>query len=254
MNICIIVATHKTYRMPSDSMYLPLQVGAQINNDLGYTKDNTGINISSKNKNYCELTGLYWLWKNKSNDYDYLGLVHYRRYFALKRIGNKKDRIINRTQLEKLLKDNDVILPAPRNYLIETNYSQYIHAHHKQDLDTTKEIIKEKYPNYLRSYEKIMNLTKGHRFNMFIMKRDIFNDYCEWLFNILFELEKRLDISSYNSNDSRVFGFVGERLLDVYLDTNNIEYKDIPYVYLENQNWIIKGFNFLKRKVNHAAS
>ena len=64
MNIKILVAAHKNYWMPEDSVYLPLHVGAEGKSDLGYTKDNTGDNISAKNPNFCELTGLYWAWKN----------------------------------------------------------------------------------------------------------------------------------------------------------------------------------------------
>ena len=93
-----------------------------------------------------------------------------------------------------------------------------------------------------------MSRTTGHRFNMFIMKKDKFDAYCAWLFDILFELENRLDISTYNKNDSRVFGFVSERLLDVWIETNDIAYKNIPYVFMENQNWLVKGGNFIKRK------
>ena len=81
-SIKILVATTKKYRMPKDPIYVPVQVGAALSNapDLPYMKDNTGDNISEKNPRYCELTGLYWAWKNL--DADYLGLVHYRRYFA----------------------------------------------------------------------------------------------------------------------------------------------------------------------------
>ena len=93
-----------------------------------------------------------------------------------------------------------------------------------------------------------MQETSGHRFNMFIMKRDKFDAYCEWLFDILFELEKRLDISNYNTNDARVFGFVSERLLDVWINTNNISYTNQPYIFMEKQNWFIKGINFVKKE------
>ena len=75
-----MVATHKKYWMPEDEVYLPLHVGAEGKADLGYTKDNTGDNISVKNPNYCELTGMYWAWKNLNCEY--IGLCHYRRYFA----------------------------------------------------------------------------------------------------------------------------------------------------------------------------
>lgn len=248
MDIKIIVATHKKYWMPDDPMYLPLHVGAEGKESIGYTPDNTGDNISGKNANYCELTGLYWAWKNLKADY--IGLAHYRRHFSNgKQLGDKKDKVINQTELEKCLSEADILLPKPRNYWIETNYSQYAHAHHAIDLDTTRAIIQEKYPEYIKAYDESMKRTTGHRFNMFIMKKDKFDEYCEWLFDILFELENRLDISSYNKNDARVFGFVSERLLDIWLETKGYNYKTMPYVFMESQNWVIKGWNFLKRKI-----
>ena len=248
----LIVVTHKRYWMPDDPIYIPLHAGAgrkDIQKDftgLGYRKDSTGDNISYKNKNYCELTGLYWAWKNL--DADYIGLVHYRRHFTYKRRGDKKDRVLSGEELSGLLKETDIILPKKRNYFIETNYSQYIHAHHAEDLDITREIISEKYPEYLPQYDSSMKKTSGHRFNMFIMKKELLDEYCSWLFSILFELEERLDISSYSDNDARVFGFVSERLLDVWIMTKQYEYKELPYIFMEKQNWLKKGFNFLKRK------
>lgn len=247
MDIKIIVATHKKYWMPSDKMYLPLQVGAEGKEYLGYTADNTGDNISSKNVNYCELTGIYWAWKNLKAEY--VGVAHYRRHFTIKGTkGSKQQRVITSEQLEKVLNKTDIVLPTPRNYFIETNYSQYVHAHHAEDLDTTRAILAEQYPEYLFAYDNNMRKTVGHRFNMFIMKRDKFDAYCGWLFGVLFELEKRLDISKYNPNDARVFGFVSERLLDTWIKTNQITYKEIPYIFMEKQNWIEKGCNFLRRK------
>lgn len=246
-NIKIIVATHKKYWMPADPMYVPLQVGAEGNDlDLGIQKDNTGDNISERNKNYCELTGLYWAWKNLNADY--IGLAHYRRHFSMKVSGDKEQRVLTSEEAQILISDNNIILPKPRNYFIETNYSQYAHAHHAIDLDTTRKIIDEKYPSYVQTFDKVMKKTSGHRFNMFIMRYDRFSEYCTWLFDILFELERCLDISAYNTNDSRVFGFVSERLLDVWLLTNQYPYRDIPYVYMEKQNWLKKGMKFLERK------
>ena len=247
MDVKIIVATHKTYRMPSDEMYIPVHVGAAGKNSLGYTGDNTGDNISENNKNYCELTGLYWAWKNLNADY--IGLSHYRRHFSIKPQSDRWASILTKEQLELLLKDCDVVLPKPRNYFIESNYSQYAHAHHAIDLDTTRAILSEKYPEYIPVYDNYMKRTTGHRFNMFIMKKEKFDAYCSWLFDVLFELERRLDISQYSQNDSRVFGFVSERLIDAWLETNSVKYKEIPCMFMEKQNWLVKGFNFLKRKV-----
>ncbi len=246
-DIKIIIATHKTYQMPKDSMYLPLHVGAEGKADLGYLKDNSGDNISEKNANYCELTGLYWAWKNL--EADYIGLAHYRRHFCLKSSkGDKWQKILTKEQLEPLLQKHDIILPNPRNYFIETNYDQYVHAHHAEDLDTTREILQERYPDYLPIYDDYMKRTIGHRFNMFIMKKEIFDAYCSWLFEILFELEKRLDISDYSKNDARVFGFVSERLIDVWIENNKLSYLEMPVEFMEKENWLKKGSAFLKRK------
>ena len=248
-DIKIIVATHKAYWMPTDELYVPLRVGAEgKEEDFGFTPDNTGENISGKNANYCELTGLYWAWKNL--ECEYLGLAHYRRHFTMLSGTNDRRDVLSLDQARGLLTDTDVLLPVKRNYWIETNYQQYVHAHHVEDLDETRRILEEKYPEYLEAYDKSMKRTTGHRFNMFIMKKSISDVYCEWLFDVLFELEKRLDISDYSDNDKRVFGFVSERLLDVWLETNSVKYKDIPYIFLERQNWITKGINFILRKMN----
>ena len=248
MDIKIIVATHKKYWMPSDDIYLPVHVGKKGKTDLGYQGDDTGDNISDKNTNYCELTGLYWAWKNLKADYK--GLSHYRRHFMVKGSkGTKEEKVINRQQLEELLKKTDIILPNPRNYFIETNYSQYVHAHHAQDLDVTRQILDEKYPDYVKAFDETMKSTIGHRFNMFIMKSELFDSYCEWMFDILFELEKRLDISDYSAYDARVFGFVSERLLDIWIKTNKLTYINIPVEFMEKQNWLVKGTKFLERKI-----
>lgn len=262
-DVKIIVATHKPYWMPEDPMYYPLQVGAEGKEPIGisdskpgsetarFLRDNTGDNISGKNANYCELTGLYWAWKNL--EAEYLGLAQYRRHFSIKRGSKDRHDILTKDQAERLLASCDVLLPIPRNYWIETNYSQYVHAHHAVDLDTTRQILAERYSEYIPAYDRIMKKTTGHRFNMFIMKRDKADAYCTWLFDVLFELESRLDISEYSDNDKRVFGFVSERLLDVWLETNQIKYKDIPHIFMERINWITKGAAFLRRKVQGGA-
>ena len=247
LDVRVGVASHKPYWMPIDPLYLPVRVGAAGGESFGFQRDDEGDNISYKNANYCELTGLYWMWKN--TDHDYIGLAHYRRHFTVRRGSNDRRDVLTLEQARGLLSKTDVILPRPRNYWIETNYQQYIHAHHEIDLEKTREIISERCPEYLEAYDKSMKRRTGHRFNMFIMKREILDQYCTWLFDILFELEKRLDISNYSDNDKRVYGFVSERLLDVWLDTNHIVYKNIPYIFLEKENWITKGANFIMRKL-----
>ena len=250
MDIKILVATHKKYWMPEDDVYLPLHVGAEGKADFGYTKDNTGDNISAKNPNYCELTGLYWAWKNLQADY--IGLVHYRRYFTIKEIRNielKKKQILNLEEWKRLLSKYPVIVSDKRKYYIETNRSHYNHAHPSIGLDETERIIQEHYPEYSEAFTLVMDWTWAHMFNMFVMRRDLFQEYCQWLFGILFELEERLDISEFDAYNSRVFGFISERLLDVWLEKNRISYYEQNVSFMEPQNWLKKGGLFLKRKV-----
>lgn len=251
MDIKILVAAHKRYWMPDDSVYLPIQVGAALHPALGYIPDNTGDNISDKNPNYCELTALYWAWKNL--DCEYIGLCHYRRYFGhkvhAKDIKKKKEAIFTKADYENLLTKYDVILPKKRNYYIETVRSQYEHAHFKKDLDETEKIIAEKYPGYSDAFTKVMNQRKLHILNMFVMKKPLFDEYCTWLFDILFELEKRTDLTSYDTYEARLFGFISERLFNVWLERQNLKTCEVPVVFLENIDWPKKIADFLKRKV-----
>lgn len=250
MNIKIIVAAHKKYWMPEDTCYLPVQVGREGKEDIGYTPDNTGDNISAKNANFCELTGIYWAWKNLKADY--IGLCHYRRYFGHKvhtdDIEKKRAAIFKQADYEGLLKQYDVIVPVKRNYYIETVRSQYEHAHYKKDLDAVEQIIAEKYPEYSRAFTTVMNRRKLHILNMFVMSWQHFDAYCQWLFDILFTLEKQIDISGYSPYEARVFGFLSERLFNVWLEKQQLREVEVPVVLLEKVDWPKKIRAFLKRK------
>ncbi|MBO7721274.1 MAG: DUF4422 domain-containing protein [Kiritimatiellae bacterium] len=245
----VVVAAHKPYRMPEDPVYLPLQVGAAGKAPIGFARDDDGENISGRNRNWCELTGLYWAWKNLRADA--VGLVHYRRLFKGRR------GAASGAEFLKLLENHDVILPVKRRYYIETIHSHYAHAHHAEDLDATRGILAERHPGFLGSFDAVMAARSVHLFNMAVMKRSFFNAYCEWLFDVLFELERRLDISAYSRYDARVFGFVAERLLDVWLGAAEgggaARTAEMKVLHLESQRWPSKAVAFLRRKFRSSA-
>ena len=250
MDIKIIVASHKKYWMPADDIYLPLHVGKEGKADIGFIGDNTGDNISNKNANYCELTGLYWAWKNLPAEY--IGLCHYRRYFTRSNpcsCSKKKQVILTKAEWEELLNKHPIIVPDKRKYYIETNRSHYNHSHYAKDLDMTEKIIQEKYPQYSEAFTKVMERTWAHMFNMFVMRRDYFDEYNNWLFDVLQKLEKRTDITDYDVVEARIYGYISELLLDVWLETNKLEYYEQNVAFLEPQNWLKKGGVFLKRKI-----
>ncbi len=246
-DIKIIVATHKKYKMPSDEMYLPVQLGSFRQNKLGYQPDNSGENISEKNPSFCELTGLYWAWRNMDNDY--IGLVHYRRYFKGKT--KSKDifeKVLNQKEVAELLDNTDIILTKRRNYYIENIYNHYANTLHIEPLDRTREIISKNYPDYLNSFDKCMRNTHMHAFNMFIMKKEKLDEYCTWLFDILFTLEEQMTGIEYNAFHSRYPGRVSELLLDVWIEKNGYTYKEVPFIYMERIDNFNKVLSFLKAK------
>lgn len=249
-NIKILVATHKEYEFPNSKMYQPIHVGKAINSkDFGIIGDNTNINISLKNPNFCELTALYWAWKNIFfNKYDYCGLAHYRRYFVGKSLQLKSKFIISEEELLFHLKDCDIILPKKRNYYIENIETHYKNAHYEKDLLETKKIISEKYPEFLNSFEITMSQKKLFLYNMFVMKTNEFEKYCEWLFDILFELERRIDISNYSSYQGRVFGFLSERLFNIWILQKKYITKELKTVNIDGENLFLKAIGLLERK------
>lgn len=248
MDIKILVAAHKEFPIPTDkSLYLPVLVGAIKNYKKGikYQRDDDGENISQKNPNYNELTAIYWAWKNL--DADVIGLVHYRRLFNKGR-GRGLDSVLNRNDIEALLDKAPIILPKKRNYYIETNYLHYIHAHHKEPLEETRKIIQENHPKYLNAFDLVMKRRSAHMFNMFIMKKSEFEQYAEWLFSILFELEGNIDTSNYSTQEARVFGYISELLMDVWLESTSKVYVETQWMQMGKRHFFKKAFFLVGRK------
>lgn len=250
MKIKILVAAHKKFPMPADTeIYMPILVGATKNYHPGinYQRDDQGKNISLKNPNYNELTAVYWAWKNL--DADVIGVVHYRRFLSLHRKRDMKS-ILKTVEIENLLRKAPIILPCKRKYYIETNYSHYVHAHHREPLDMTRKVIAERTPTYIDAFDQVMNSRSAHMFNMMIMKKDFFDQYAAWLFDILFEVESRIDIKKYSMQEARVYGYLSELLMDVWLRKNNLSYIDVNWIQLGNRHILSKSINFICRKLD----
>jgi hypothetical protein len=252
-DICIAVATHKPYRMPQDSMYLPLHVGAALHPEIlpDMQGDDTGDNISDLNASYSELTGLYWVWKNVEASYK--GLVHYRRLLGSADVAKRHehdpyDRLVDADELRSLLAKKDVVVAKHRNYVIENIYDHYAHTFDATHFDLLRELLAERCPSYVSAWDQLMKSTRVHVFNMFVMPASLFDDYCGWLFPLVNELSKRIDSSEMDAFDARWPGRVSERMLDPWLMTNGITYEELPVVSPESVNWAKKGSAFLAAK------
>ena len=115
-------------------------------------------------------------------------------------------------------------------------------------MDLTREIIADLEPDYLDSYDAVMQQRSGYMFNMFIMSKSLSDAYCEWLFPIIDELYKKMDITGYSAFDARLFGRVSERLLNVWLLKLNLKVVEVPFMYMEKVNLFEKGKSFLEAK------
>ena len=239
MKTIIAVALHRDAPVPNEPPYLPVQAGAALNPPLGHARDDSGESISDRNPLYCELTAHYWLWKNA--DADVYGLCHYRRYFSR----HPRRGVLSQAEIDALLATADVIVPRPRIYLIETNWSHYAHAHRESDLVQLRTVIGDICPEYLPAFDRVMKRRWGRRFNMFIMRRGWFESYSAWLFGVLFELEARLG----EEIPPRTMGFIAERLMDVWLERIRPRVRQLPVLHTEGQGWPKRITAFLMRKL-----
>lgn len=219
MDTKIFIMSHKNYDFPSIPGYYTVLLGAYKNNistNFDYY-DNIGDNISDKNPNFCELTGIYWVWKNV--DAHYVGICHYRRYFSLARFSNNSKYFLSIDKAEQILSTKDIILP--KGYYCEKKMLQCIdRAPNLNDMKEVEKAIKLIYPDYLDSYNKFMMQNEMFLYNMLVIRKELYNNYCKWLFDILFYIEKNYDISHEDAYRSRLFGFLSERLLYVWIDKN----------------------------------
>ncbi|MDF7676735.1 DUF4422 domain-containing protein [Neisseriaceae bacterium ESL0693] len=257
-NIKILVSYHKPSVLLKTDIFTPIHVGRSLQKrfskdgliqetDLSWLEnnmiaDNTGENISHKNREYCELTSIYWAWKNQAQlDYpDYIGFMHYRRHLCFDLENQETVNQYGLLELEQLDQNyihkyhlNDIdVRNLVENYDVVTveatdmtklgsinNYDHYKFSSpylHINDYDVTINILKKLYPEYKDSIKKYNQSSLGYYTNIFIFKKDLFNQYAQWLFSILDQVEQQIDIAAYNVQEARVFGYLSEWLFGIW--------------------------------------
>ena len=217
MNLKIFAMTHKQFEVPNDPMYQPLHVGHAVAQDLGYPGDDVGENISRLNCYYSELTGHYWLWKN-CKDVDYIGTCHYRRYLI-----NEQEKVLTKKEYEHLLETYDLV--TTKRVILNNSYHYGFSANHNiKALDCTGEVIRDLYPEYYEAFLTMVHANETYFGNMFVTSKPLFDSYCEWLFTIFAEVEKRIDLDTdEDAYHKRVLGFISEFLLLVWVRVNGLK-------------------------------
>lgn len=227
----IYIAAHKRFESPVLPNYCPLQVGAAGKESLGFQGDDTGNQISAKNPNFCELTGVYWIWKN--TDDPYKGLVHYRRYFGRSNFSSKKEDIYTYDELTGFLQEADIVLPYVEYFKQNAKDEILVQCCTEKIFGQLRDTVQKLYPDYLADFDSFFARNRATLFNMMFCRGELFDCYCQWLFDILLELEKHVDLGPLNDYQKRLYGFLSERLLNVWVQHNGLKVKNVCVVQLE---------------------
>lgn len=280
-NIKILVACHKPSVLPKNSLFLPVQVGSEIAAKQleNMEHDNNGENISSKNPAYCELTAQYWGWKNVQADY--YGLCHYRRFLCFanvdmpKNVRNqyeagaidsfnlKKFGLEDETEMRTVIEANDVVVgqlqEVSKLYTPHGNQNTALKhwiAHDRaliniKDLEKMLDLLDGISPAVGKSTREYLNGGKFLGFNCFVMKKALFDEMCAIEFKVLEELEKYVDLSTYNQQLARIFGFMGEIISSGYVyhleKQKSFKVKHVPLVYFNYTDEIPVYMPILKK-------
>ena len=258
-SVKILVGYHKPAVLLKSDVLVPIHLGRalatkaskdgvmsqedyqwMLDNMIG---DNTGDNISHLNREFCELTAIYWAWKNydKLGNPDYIGFMHYRRHcsFNIDRIFSEDqyglvyaDKVndeylskfkINSSHICNIIQNYDVIVAKKTDLKKLGTNSPYNHYEnsdsklHIKDYNLVLKILSEKYPEFAVIAEKYNHSKYAYFTNIFVMKREIYNKYCAWLFDILFEARKKIDFENYNAQEYRVLAYISEWLCGIYI-------------------------------------
>lgn len=252
-----------SHRIDQDSvtvdnpLYIPVRCGAVYDEREGITMlgDDTGDNISEKRNSFCELTVQYWAWKNI--EADYYGLCHYRRFLTFVNCGMPETNDTNKTGLiymptldmakthgkiddpsaiREALKKTDVLALEPYDLSLTGISSIYdcwerdVVNYDSNVMVKTLEIIQSEFPDMLKYAKKYFHNSMAFSYNLFIMDRTHFNKYCEFLFGVLFQLEKSINYQHYNREKQRIIGYMGEHLLGVYLTKLMAEDEQVQFL------------------------
>ena len=259
MKTNLFVAAHKLGWPSLPEGYTVIQAGAAIHDHLPQASawDDVGENISQKNPNYCELTALWWIAHHAEDDI--LGLAHYRRLFDFAPCSNPLLDHYRRTAdapdlqamlriggVPGLLDDCDILLPRAQ-YFNEGLAAQYRLAHRSSDFDAMEDAFLVHHPKERDVFRCVMQGHRQYGYNMLVARREIFCAYVDWLFTILDDVAERITVST-DPYQARVFGFLSERLMAVFVATQHLRVRELPLIFIEehpSETWRRKSIHTL---------
>ena len=224
-----------------DEFYQPICVGP--NKDFfpkEFLRDDIGENIADKNSFYNELTAIYWVYKHldQFEDAEYIGFTHYRRLFSfgdmqysayVKKNLKKKDVELTESKINSFFKEFGFIAPCPTtNKTVRHHYEK---SHNKEDMDILLKIIKEEKPEFYESAKEYIEGYEEYLYNMFVLRKSDFINYCEFIFPVIESFLKRKSVDRL---------FISERLTGIYLTylkSNGLEPLHVPVLYIRKKDF-----------------
>lgn len=238
----VYIVRHNEKYFNSLSGYESIFVGKNskiLASEYSGISDDYGCNIAFKNPNYCELTAQYWIWKNSKSNIK--GIVHYRRFLK----GADKN-ILSETEIETTFSNFEGVIVSKPVFVKKSVRDDYAAAHYVKDFDLARQFISESQPKYLEAFDRVASSKKYHSLNMLIAHSNLFDEYSAWIFSVLEYVESKSEYKDYDVYQSRIFGFLSERLLDVWIISNNIPVLEMPVLFLEN-NRVANFRRFLRQ-------
>lgn len=241
-DVKIFVTYKDKHKIIKSDIITPIQTGRAIADEKfeGMIGDDTGDNISFLNDNFCELTAIYWVWRHyeEIGNPEYVGFMHYRRHFLF---GQKhynpnyyglvkipfadekylKEDLTSDENIVNQVSKYDAIISQPVDVKETTGasniYEHYKKFHNIKDYDLAMSILEKMTPE-MTKYSNLYNSSKNAYFlNMFVFKKKIFFDFCEWLFPLLFEIQANIDLTGNSNYQNRAVGFIAERLTGIFI-------------------------------------
>jgi len=232
-NVKVYAVTHKLFQAPADNMYVPIYAGSYKGGLDMYLHDNIGDNISRYNDKINEATAMYWIWKNDHSDY--VGINHYRRYFKSALNSNS---YLQKTEILYLLNHYDIITANPF-YCDDMNMKQFLcNDVHMKEFDfifnCMTEIFEKSNPNDKQAFHFVFDGNMMFPCNMMIMKKELFNEYCSWLFPKVLEMIEKIEIKeTWDNKRKRIIGFLTERLFTVWVVQQKYSIYEMPIKFIE---------------------
>ena len=250
-NLKVVVAAHEPAWVPDGEEFVPVLAGAATHQTAEsflptWKLDNSGDNISERFSSYGDLCALYWAWKNL--DADVLGFACNGRYLASNYRLNRKKRVADGDFLAHRVATYGIVLPSETNYFVVTTSTQFTRDYDELLIAVTRDVMSEICPEYEGPFVRSLRITHGHHSNLFLMRRDLADAYCAWLFEVLEEVEGSFASVAPKTLENGALCALAGLLLDPWLDAQKKRFVEVSSVRVDEKANVPSSAQYLEEQ------